>query len=58
MFLLCAAYLLAWGILVITSDNNNTEEITNLSIASVITGAVGILYTMTDTILCVLAFGA
>lgn len=53
IFLLCSVYLVVFGVSIIkdTSDQNHEKEITKIAIASLISGTIGILFTVTDLIL-------
>jgi len=57
LFIICSAYLLAFGIIIIINKNYDSEEhfdeITRLSIAAIIGGSIGILLTLVDLLLCV-----
>jgi len=56
IFMLCATYLLSYGIMVIHEDPDQTKEkygeLTKVSISAIICGAIGILYTITDGLMC------
>jgi hypothetical protein len=54
VFFLCSVYLLAFGIILVETvdDKNHEKEITGISIAAIIGGAIGILFTLTDLLLC------